>query len=113
MRLKVLHILVSLLLATALTNHIWVELIDNANDVIANVEAEEKEKESEEEQLREGRLAESKFENVDFVFVAGDHLPSLHNGASGYVKCGNSFRPLLQKNRPKLVILHQQLKIHC
>lgn len=107
MKKGIIHLLLSLILSFAVTDFIWVELIQD-EDIVAEIETKEQK-----EEVREFETPESKHELDDDQDYT---LPQYHNlisTATGFVKRGNSFIPLDQSNGLKRYILYHQLRIHC
>ncbi len=110
MRNKLLNIFLSIFLTLAVTDYIWVEIF-HKQQVVAEVETE-KEQETEEE-FREGRTSEKKQDSLDSNGLVQEYNYQSQNISTGFVKHGNSYRPLAKRNNPKIFILHQQLRLHC
>lgn len=108
MNRSILKIMISLLLTLAVSDYVWIEILEEQH-IVAEIETE---KESQFEE-KEERLSESK------------HLPSfcsslqfqpnqlLLQAKAKLVKHGNSFDFQPDSDEVRLFILFRQLRIHC
>ncbi|MEQ8239112.1 MAG: hypothetical protein RIA69_07850 [Cyclobacteriaceae bacterium] len=112
MNRSIFHIVIALFLTLAVTDDIWINLLqDDPVRLIAELESEQDAEEKEE--LREGRSSETKHDTIEGDPFSGSSLLPLHNSYTGFVKHGNSYTPISGRTNPKLFILHRQLLIDC
>ncbi|MEO9966631.1 MAG: hypothetical protein ABJF11_12615 [Reichenbachiella sp.] len=108
MKIRWFHIFLSLLLTLAVNDYIWIELLEDEYIVL---EVEKEEKEELREELRESKSDE--FDNFSYHSSVSSYSFIFQNIASGIVKHGNSFRPIIKSNDPSLYILFCQLRLDC
>ena len=106
-----IHIILALVLTIAVTDYVWLNLLEE-NQIVAELESE-KENKSEEESLRESRTLEGQSH-----WFSGEHTPysfdfSIQSLFTGFVKHGSSFLHLSKRGAPRLFLLHCQIKIDC
>lgn len=111
MKKNLLPLFLSLVLALAVTDYIWIDWVQE-DEVVAEL-LESQEEESKEEKLREGASAEEKKAHQSLLSLHGtnDHFHVQLN--AGFIKVGHGFQPLSKKNKPGLYLLHGQLKLDC
>ncbi|MDN5215822.1 hypothetical protein QQ020_27335 [Fulvivirgaceae bacterium BMA12] len=107
MKKQSLHILLAAILTFSVTDYVWIQLLkDNQAFVEVEFDSDSGEK------LQEGEENGLKF---DSPYLAGfpPSSPACQPFFSGFLKVGNSYVADTKKSKPKLFILHRQLKLHC
>lgn len=101
MRKTLFHIVLSSLLALAVTDYIWLAFVDEDVVFTELTYEKEKEQESEEEKLKEAEHSLKKELLLIGLYLATQDLLKLHIGPeSGYFKNGNSYAPNSKSNKP-------------
>ncbi len=106
---KVLFAGVSLLLIIALTDYIWVKLVED-DRIVSQINAEEN---AFEEELRFEKNQESEFQFSPIAYFTFPYLGLNHSLFSGFVKKGNIHLPSTETGGPELYIIFHALKIYC
>ncbi len=109
MRKSLFHIILSIFLALAVSDYVWIGLLGD-KEIVAELESE-KEKESEEE-VRESKTEGEEDPSKHLGFSAIQYTNEQHT-FTGFVVHGNSFIPTTQSDHPKRYLRFQQLRLPC
>ncbi len=109
MRKSIFHIILSVFLALAVSDYVWIDLLGD-REIVAELESE-KEKETEEE-VREDKAEGEEDPSKHLGFDAIQHTNQQHT-FTGFVAHGNSYFPARQSDHPKRYIRFQQLRLPC
>ncbi len=109
MRKSILYIFLSFLLAFAITDYVWIHLIQD-DEIFVELQIE-KEKEAEEDKLQEGETSKEETVHPIFEFAYSTFSSTGLNLSSGFLKQGSSYIPSSFKFKPGLYILYRQMKL--
>lgn len=107
MKKGLFYIILSFILTLAVTEYLWIELL-REEQVVAELASEKELEEDFYEEYSPG----GKFQFTDSYFSPGQSL-SFKNHSGVFAVGSDIFRRVVKHRRPKLFILHQQLRVHC